>query len=273
MCKDREYFDNYPWPISYVYNSRGFRDAEWPRDLNDVIWCMGDSFTVGLGAPFLHIWPQRLSAETGRRTINVSMDGASNSWIGRRAIQILDLGIVDTMIIQWSYTQRRENFDNAEIVNLKWQTLYNDIKDPLWPVCPRWQDQDELPAQILAKIQQNPRYQLVTQISDEDRRLWIPKDRRAIVDDRINTRDFLDHVQQVESHKKNACVIHTFIPGFSRDRDLYKEIKSWPAQRLWLPEIKRLDWARDQHHYDIVTSDKLSKDLKKLLDSVQQYNN
>ena len=110
-CKDKSHFLSYPHKISYVYNSRGFRDLEWPnniQELRDAIWCIGDSFTVGLGSPLEHTWPLRLSAITNRRIINVSMDGASNEWIARtteKIVQAIDAQIV----IMWSYTHRREN--------------------------------------------------------------------------------------------------------------------------------------------------------------------
>jgi len=52
LCLNKEYFKSYTKQISYRYNSKGFRDDEWPEDLSDVIWCVGDSFTVGIGQPF-----------------------------------------------------------------------------------------------------------------------------------------------------------------------------------------------------------------------------
>lgn len=113
-CLDRQHWQTYAYPVQYQYNSRGFRDEEWPTDpvqLRDAVWCVGDSFTVGVGQPYDHIWPQVLSRATGRRTINVSMDGASNDWIARRARQILDQLAPRNMVVMWSYVHRRENPD------------------------------------------------------------------------------------------------------------------------------------------------------------------
>ena len=110
-CRDPVHFENYPYNITYHYNSRGYRDIEWPSSLSELhnsIWCIGDSFTVGLGAPFEHTWPYQLSAITGVRCINVSMDGASNDWIARKSLNVLDDIKPETMIIQWSYIHRRE---------------------------------------------------------------------------------------------------------------------------------------------------------------------
>jgi hypothetical protein len=111
-CIDKKHFLKYPYEINYDYNSRGFRDSEWPNsilDLSESIWCVGDSFTVGLGQPYEHIWPQILQKRLKKRTINISMDGASNDWILRRTKQIIDEVNPKKLIIMWSYLHRREN--------------------------------------------------------------------------------------------------------------------------------------------------------------------
>ena len=114
-CLNLAHFKQYPWPIEYHYNSRGFRDAEWPEspaELQNAIWVVGDSFTVGLGSPAEHTWPQVLAQKTGRRVINVSMDGASNAWISRRARAIIDQVAPDNVIVMWSYLHRTESADH-----------------------------------------------------------------------------------------------------------------------------------------------------------------
>lgn len=108
-CRDRQHYLSYPHEISYQFNSRGFRDHEWPQDLVNCIWCIGDSYTVGIGQPFSEIWPQQLCSLTGQRTVNISMDGASNAWIARRAAQILDNIRPRIMILHWSFLHRRED--------------------------------------------------------------------------------------------------------------------------------------------------------------------
>lgn len=123
---DPDYYKNYPWPVVYEFNSRGFRDSEWPESLDDLkncIWCIGDSFTVGVGVPYQHTWPQLLSKATGCRTINVSMDGASNNWIARRAQQILNIVDPKHMVIHWSFLHRRE-INNPALLDEQ-RRLYN----------------------------------------------------------------------------------------------------------------------------------------------------
>ena len=110
-CLDRELFTQWPHAIDYKYNSRGFRDQEWPQDLESAVWCLGDSFTVGLGSCVAHTWPQQLSQHSQCRTINVSMDGASNDWIARNACDVYDLAQPRNMVVMWSYLHRRERPD------------------------------------------------------------------------------------------------------------------------------------------------------------------
>lgn len=110
-CLNKKHFKQYPHHVEYVFNSRGLRDLEWPdnmTDLKQAIWCVGDSFTVGLGQPFHHTWPQVLQDQSGTRTINVSMDGASNQWILRRAQDILREVNPRNMVVMWTYSHRRE---------------------------------------------------------------------------------------------------------------------------------------------------------------------
>jgi hypothetical protein len=110
-CLDPELFLQWPYQVNYKYNSRGFRDQEWPEDLKSAVWCIGDSFTVGIGSCIEHTWPQVLSQHSQRRVINVSMDGASNEWIARRACDVYDLAGPGNMVLMWSYLHRREHSD------------------------------------------------------------------------------------------------------------------------------------------------------------------
>jgi hypothetical protein len=127
-CLDKTHFKQYPHAISYHYNSRGFRDQEWPEsseDLKTAIWCVGDSFTVGLGSPVEHTWPWLLQKQTGQRIINVSMDGASNNWIARQVKQIQDTVAPKTIVIMWSYLHRRESSNN--LTSDEERRLHSDI--------------------------------------------------------------------------------------------------------------------------------------------------
>lgn len=116
-CLDKNHFKTYPYDIEYAYNSRGFRGPEWPttiEKLKQSIWCVGDSFTVGIGSPESHSWPGRLRDVTHQNVINVSMDGASNEWIARITEEIINKINPANIIIMWSYTHRRE-IDNPAL--------------------------------------------------------------------------------------------------------------------------------------------------------------
>jgi hypothetical protein len=114
LCPNITHFRAYPHDIDYRFSSRGFRDAEWPTDpdqLRQAIWCIGDSATVGVANPLEHTWVHLLGQRTGRRTINVSMTGASNAWIARKACEILQEIKPTHAVIQWSFFSRRESTD------------------------------------------------------------------------------------------------------------------------------------------------------------------
>jgi hypothetical protein len=107
LCLDKEHYFNYKKKVEYQYNSRGFRDHEWPEDLSNVIWCVGDSFTEGLGQPFDETWPCLLQEKTGRRCINIGQNGASNDTIRMRVQDISEAFNPKDIVIMWSYLHRR----------------------------------------------------------------------------------------------------------------------------------------------------------------------
>lgn len=135
-CQDKTHFLNYPYEISYNYNSRGFRDDEWPADIEDCIWCFGDSYTVGIGQPYKNIWPKLLETQTGKRTICVSMDGASNNWISRKILELVNTARPEIIVVQWSFIHRRESLlDKADEDRIVWyrenSTDEDDIQNTL----------------------------------------------------------------------------------------------------------------------------------------------
>lgn len=113
-CINRDYFSAYPHKVEYNYNSRGFRDTEWPEtidELKQAIWCFGDSFTVGVGSPVEHTWVNILKQRTGIRCINVSLDGASNNWIARKINRVIEEINPQHIVVQWTYLHRNESND------------------------------------------------------------------------------------------------------------------------------------------------------------------
>jgi hypothetical protein len=115
-CRDRDHFKNFPYPIEYRFNSRGFRGPEWPEsrsDLQNAIWCLGDSYTTGIGSPLPHTWPVRLGSKLDKKVINVSLAGCSNEWIADTVERIVADVDPRHMVIMWSLTRRRQHPDTS----------------------------------------------------------------------------------------------------------------------------------------------------------------
>lgn len=224
-CISKSYFNRYPYEISYKFNSRGFRDEEWPEtieELKNCIWCFGDSFTVGLGCPYEHIWVKKLQQYSGKRTINISMDGASNQWISRKVIDLLNEMSPKVIIVHWSYFDRIESPDKTLIdenrriypysnedykINLHYTNLHKNLKNTLMCV---------------KKVEKKPRnYQ--TRII------------HSIIHD------------EIESYPSNIKkIINRSFSDLCRD---------------YIPNIEKIDLARDGHHYGVKTSNKFAERL------------
>ena len=255
----------YDHEIQYVYNSRGFRDEEWPADLVNATWCIGDSFTVGIGVPLQRTWPQLLQQRLQRRSINISMDGASNDWMVRRACQILQAVQPRLMIIHWTYTHRREVADIQTLLDRRWREFYRDIRDRSWPDCETFNDFESLPDHIQQEIQTDPYWPILNTPDDHDRRLDLP-DKAAVLDDTLNDPVFFAAVDQVEQCRGATQVLHTFIPAFTKNSDhMRRQLDQHMQGRLWIPEVEQLDWARDGHHYDVKTAQVLVNNICKVL--------
>ena len=259
QCLDKKHFESYPHDVTYHYNSRGFRDAEWPSlssELAAAVWCVGDSFTVGLGSPLAHTWPNILQQQSQCRTINVSMDGASNNWIARHSSKILTTINPKILIIHWSYLHRREGL-TALNSNSKKSFLihYEKVKDPSWPLSTQIGQFSLLPAHVQHELLNSHDTSWRDELSDEELKLWHIDS--EIHNDIANTIDCIDLVDQ---HSANTRIIHSFIPGFMPvgTAEFYQRLKT---PHSVIPEFPCLDLARDGHHYDIKTSQSLVEQI------------
>lgn len=255
-CADQTHFDQYPYKIRYCYNSRGFRDQEWPENLSSAVWCFGDSFTVGIGSPREHTWPWLLQQRLNQRTVNISMHGASNNWMARRAVEIIKTVSPRRCVFHWSYLHRREK-DEKTARNELWNTFYNNIKDPSWPSCDNYWDLDKLPEHIKQEIANDFEWTWQT-VYDDYRRLHFCTSTSE--QDMANTLDCIDQVIQLAPDS-----IHSFIPGFvdpASKKDFEQQL-SFKNIR-WIPEQPIQDRARDGIHYDKLTA-------QALVDSVLEH--
>ena len=248
-CLDKTHFKQYPHTINYQYNSRGFRDQEWPDSVDELkkaIWCVGDSFTVGLGSPVEHTWPWLLQKQTKLRTINVSMDGASNNWIARKTIDILQKIKPQHIVIHWSYTHRRES-DYESVYDAFWIQFYQTVRDPSWPAHCTSKQVNDLPDKIRHEILTWPGP--LPSVSDEDLRLQCQPG-ATDDDDLVNTINCINSVDQASMGTK---IIHSFIPHFcQKSQKIQQQLAQHQINHI--PEFSKLDLARDGHHYDIKTS-------------------
>ena len=282
---DPAHYDQYQWTVTYEYNSRGYRDQEWPEDLNRAIWCFGDSFTVGLGAPIDHTWCHCLQRLSRQRIINISMDGASNNWIARKIQELLTEVVPRTIVIQWSYAHRREaDVDYVRKLRFfdicqKWDQFYSNIRDPSWPAA-ELTDFYNLPLRIQEEIRNfdssGNGQQLINwldlistqhnKIDDEVLRLHY--DPNELIQDDID--NVIDCVNQVESvtAKHNITVIHSFIPDFIVDKHWKSILPVMPVNR-YLEPFKKLDLARDGFHYDLITATYVAEKIHQLIGSAR----
>jgi hypothetical protein len=174
------------------------------------------------------------------------MDGASNNWISRKTIDILQKINPYYIVIHWSYLHRRE-LDVSNVYNQKWIKFYQAIQDPSWPACNTALDVTQLPENIKHEIDQWP--DPPPTLSDEDLRSYYQVD-ASDQDDLINTIHCIDAVNQATTDTK---IIHSFIPEFcQKPQKIQQQLTQ--HQINFIPEFSRLDLARDGHHYDVKTS-------------------
>lgn len=272
FCRDPKWFAQYPHAITYRYNSRGFRDEEWPDNLTEAVWCIGDSFTVGVGSPQHHTWPSVLQRKMHTRCINVSLDGASNQWIARKIVILSRSLTPSCVVVHWSFIHRRESSDSelTKILDNNWTEFYNKIKDPSWPACLTLTDFDQLPDFVKQEIIEshagpaehallNGRHTPI-ESDDENRRLYFDPNSSELAD----IDDTIDCINRV--HALGMNIIHSFVVGFA-SRSAAETITRYLDQqqcRYVLPFAK-LDQARDGHHYGPSTSEFFTDQIIQLI--------
>jgi hypothetical protein len=248
-CLNKDHFRSYPHKIEYVHNSRGFRDSEWPDsldELKDAIWCVGDSFTAGIGSPYEFIWPQVLAAATGRCCINVSMDGASNTWISRRAQQIIKEVAPIHMVVLWSYFHRREHTNTEwpdERRRLHFDKLETDSED--------FEDFANCCRQLKNVATST------TIVNGMIPHAWSPPDCS------ITWQNLRDPVwpSREPHNKSDFFALPEYIqqelfsqPVIKADFELMFAFNEF-INRHQIIQLTNLDYARDHHHFDNITSE------------------
>lgn len=244
-CLDLKHFQQYPHNIVYNYNSRGFRDDEWPDNVDQVIWCVGDSFTVGLGNPRKHTWPYLLQKKLNVRCINVSLDGASNQWIARNAQLIISKFPQARVVIQWSFLHRRESANQQRLHHAPELSVYEDLD--LWQQCV-----ESLPTAVHSVIPD-----AMPGLDPREVDGWWYNDRLEHWPvQRPKTFEEFDPTLIEDLKKLNLW--DKFYPHYLAQK-LIKRLDIIPVQRQ--PD----DLARDGFHYDIKTSNWFVEQLELIL--------
>ena len=186
------------------------------------------------------------------------MDGASNNWMARKAVSLISQIQPKTVIIHWSYIERREEYP-GRFDQRQWSKTYNNIKDPSWPECPLLETAYTLPAHIIKEIVEVFKFPLGKYINDHSLRSKCSK--AGIEQDIANTWECINSVAKI-AKEFDVNVINSFIPEFisSNLQDMFWNFLT-ATEIQYVPEFQRLDLARDGHHYDIVTATQFVENL------------
>jgi hypothetical protein len=112
--------------VVYEFNEFGYRDIDWNDHLiNNSIWCLGDSQTVGMGTHRDKIWSSRLQELMNIPTINAGIAGASNDTISRILISGASLYNPKAVCCLLTAPNRREIINNSESYTLFPNSLKN----------------------------------------------------------------------------------------------------------------------------------------------------
>ena len=222
-----------------------------------MAWCIGDSFTVGIGNPIEHTWPYLLEQRLKSTCINVAMDGASNEWMSRKISELLNEVTPKYIIIHWTYSHRREmSIDpTKDPKEVAWENVYNACKDTGWPPCPMIKDFESLPTFIKKELLEQ--HQVSYFINDNSSIDEFRRVHHTNESDYENIQNLINCINQVELVVKqsNTKVIHSVIPRFVPQYlavSTNEIIKSLPID--YISEFPYLDIARDGHHYGLKTS-------------------
>ena len=238
------------YDISYNFNSRGYRDIEWPQqNLDQYFWCLGDSLTLGLGAAIHDTWPRLLQTKIGVRCINVSMAGASNQWIYRKAINLLSYVRPSKIFILWTWLHRREK-SLAELYEERWKEFYANTRDPSWPQQISWNNADKLPQHILRELRANQYWPSIDiDLADEARLRFdnAGSDQRDV--DLI-----VKLVTDLENKRGKTQILHMFLPqvGGELHSELVGRIQR-ATNRNFL-QVQWTDHSRDFDHFGPATA-------------------
>jgi len=223
----KPYFE-YPYEVKYKFNSRGFRDEEWPEDdkLRDAIWCLGDSSGMGTAVPYHDSWYKVLEKDIGVRTINIATPGNTydqNTDIALKLMRELEPNI---LIISWTWIHRNNQHEGKR---RKYGTRNFDAHT----------------LNVFKKIF-----------------VSIDMDSPDVQD----VKYCLDKIKLLEESKGNTQLIHVFLDSWCLRHEFYTLfIKKVTQLPITYTLFKLRDVGRDQYfHYGIVTHKEIAEGLTKI---------
>lgn len=269
-CTDKNHFRSFPYNILYKYNSRGFRDEEWPIDVSQLkksIWCFGDSFTVGIGSPIEHTWVNILQSKINTRCINISLDGASNDWIYRKVVKVLTEVSPDIILIQWSFLNRKENPDATKTEEDRRESDVVDLSTQIYKLKSYVEDIEKIKNNTKVIYSTIPNYSMIDMSFDI---LW---DNCKGFDwpdtSPSNYKEFLLLPEWIKTEinyfAKEKSLRSMLSDEYSTLRIISKELRLIGS---WINEIVNLDFARDGFHYDKLTATVI---VDRFIDAIQNY--
>lgn len=225
---DMKPFFEYPYEVKYKFNSRGFRDEEWPDDdkLRDAVWCLGDSSGMGAGIPYHDSWYKVLERETGVRTINIATPGNGYDENVDIALRLMKELQPKTLIISWTWIHRNSGHEERR----RKAGIHN------------------LGAQALSVF----------------KKMFVSIDMDS--PDVQDVKYCLDKIKLLEASKGNTQLIHVFLDPFSLRHELYTlYIKKVTKLPIIYTMFKLRDVGRDQYfHYGIASHREIADGLLKL---------
>jgi hypothetical protein len=216
-----------------------------------------------------------LGQDSGKKTINVSMDGASNDWISRISQNIAQAVNPTNMVIMWSYIHRRESLDyqTRDVNNLGmqeiWQEYYQTICGVDWPDCNIIDDFAKLPLEIKEEIKN---YHSISQfvVSDDLSSIQWSDDeaKRMHYSNELDYQDlnnFQQAINGIRQYDNDINIIHSVVPELSPKRFIDQCGAMLNYKNQYVGYFPKLDLARDGHHFDRITAQNLVNSMIPLL--------
>jgi hypothetical protein len=251
----------YPYHVTYNYNSRGFRDSEWPdslEELKNAIWCFGDSFTFGTGSLVENTWPMILQSKTNQRCINVSLDGASNDWICRKVLRVLEVVQPKNIIIHWSFVHRSESADDSldDEDRRIWARMGESESDFLFRFYNHITKIEAAKNNCVVTHSVIPEYM-------DDRNKKINEIIKTLWDKFKGSSWPIDPPDSISDVTR--FIVNDQLNELYRCRDMLNKQNNLFDEIIFVPEFEKIDYACDNYHYDKLTATEFVNKLVKLI--------